>query len=133
MSRIRSKDTGPERAVRSILHRMGYRFSLHRKNLPGRPDIVLPNYHTVVFVHGCYFHRHPRCKMAYTPKSRQEFWLKKFDENVARDKMVKRKLRALGWRVIVVWECQVLRDPLAVARRLDASLDGRLQGPRQAS
>ena len=122
MSRIRSRDTGPERTVRSVLHRMGYRFSLQRRDLPGNPDIVLPKYRTVVFVHGCYWHRHPGCKMAYTPKSRQTFWMKKFAKNVARDRKVKRELRALGWRVVVVWECQTLKNLDSLARRLDRVL-----------
>ena len=106
MSRIRGRNTQPELAVRSALHRAGYRFRLHRKDLPGRPDIVLPKHRTVVFVHGCFWHRHPGCRFAYTPKSRVAFWQKKFDDNVARDRRNVRALRALGWRVITVWECQ---------------------------
>jgi len=117
MSRIRATDTTPERAVRSILHRMGYRFRLHRKDLPGRPDIVLPKYHAVVFVHGCFWHRHRGCKYSYTTKSRQEFWEKKFLENVERDRKAQRELRKLGWRVIVVWECET-REPETLARRI---------------
>jgi DNA mismatch endonuclease, patch repair protein len=124
MSRIRSKDTGPERMVRSLLHHMGYRFSLQRKDLPGCPDIVLPKYRTVVLVHGCFFHRHHGCRMAYTPKSRQVFWLKKLDENTARDKRVVSELQSLGWRVIVVWECQTMRDLDSLASRLDRALKG---------
>ena len=106
MSRIRSRDTVPELRVRSVLHRAGYRFRLHRKDLPGRPDIVLPKHRTVVFVHGCFWHRHPGCRFAYQPKSRVAFWQKKFDDNVARDRRNVHVLRALGWRVITVWECQ---------------------------
>ena len=106
MSRIRGKDTTPELAVRSALHRLGYRFRLHRRDLPGRPDIVLPKYGTVIFVHGCFWHRHARCKYAYTPKSRVEFWHHKFQQNVERDRRVQRELRRLGWKVIVVWECE---------------------------
>jgi len=106
MSRIRGADTRPEIAVRSLLHRMGYRFSLHRKDLPGKPDIVLPKHKTVIFVHGCYWHRHPRCQFAYTPKSRIDFWQKKFDDNVARDKRNLRDLKKLGWHVATVWECE---------------------------
>lgn len=106
MSRINSRDTGPEMQVRSILHRAGYRFRLHRKDLPGRPDIVLPKYRTVVFVHGCFWHRHPGCRFTYTPKSRVAFWNDKFCANVERDRRNARTLRALGWRVITVWECQ---------------------------
>lgn len=106
MSCIRSKDTKPEKIVRSLLHRMGYRFRLHVKNLPGKPDIVLPKYKTVIFVHGCFWHRHPKCKLAYTPKSRIEFWVNKFSDNVARFKIVKKELKYLKWNVLVIWECE---------------------------
>ena len=106
MSRIRNRDTAPEKIVRSLLHRMGYRFRLHRRDLPGSPDIVLPKYRTVIFVHGCFWHRHKGCKFAYMPKSRPEFWQNKFDTNVERDRRVKRELKKLGWRVIVIWECE---------------------------
>lgn len=124
MSRIRGRDTAPERAVRSLLHRMGYRFRLDRTDLPGRPDIVLPKYRTVIFVHGCFWHRHRQCKYAYTPKSRQEFWQSKFDANVRRDQRVRRKLVALGWHVIVVWECQI-KAADALASSLDRNLRSR--------
>ena len=106
MSRIRGKDTQPEVRVRSALHRMGYRFRLHRKDLPGKPDIVLPKYSTVVFVHGCFWHRHPGCRFAYTPKSRVEFWQTKFDRNVERHREVELSLKELGWHVVVIWECE---------------------------
>jgi DNA mismatch endonuclease (patch repair protein) len=107
MSRIRSKDTKPEKIVRSLLHRMGYRFRLHVKGLPGKPDIVLPKYKTIIFVHGCFWHRHPKCKYAYTPKSRIEFWEKKFAENIVRFKIVKKELEKLKWNVVVIWECEI--------------------------
>jgi DNA mismatch endonuclease (patch repair protein) len=106
MSRIRSRDTSPERVVRSLLHRLGYRFRLHRKDLPGSPDIVLSRYRVVIFVHGCFWHRHRNCRLAYKPKSRIEFWEKKFSDNVRRDTQAARKLRTLGWRIVTVWECQ---------------------------
>ena len=109
MSRIPNKDTKPELLVRSLLHRAGYRFTVNgpkNKSLPGRPDIVLPKFKAVVFVHGCYWHRHRNCKYAYTPKSRVEFWEAKFDANVKRDRRNQRDLRKLGWKMIVVWECQ---------------------------
>ena len=109
MSRIPNKDTKPELLVRSLLHRAGYRFTVNgpkNKSLPGRPDIVLPKFKAVVFVHGCYWHRHRNCKYAYTPKSRVEFWDAKFDANVKRDRRNQRDLRKLGWKMIVVWECQ---------------------------
>ena len=107
MSRIRSKDTKPENIVRSLLHRMDYRFRLHVKGLPGKPDIVLPKYKTIIFVHGCFWHRHPKCKYAYTPKSRIEFWEKKFAENIVRFKIVKKELEKLKWNVVVIWECEI--------------------------
>ena len=106
MSRIRGKDTTPERLVRSALHRMGYRFRLHRKDLPGKPDIVLPKHRVVIFVHGCFWHRHPRCRYATTPKTNRTFWNAKFKANIERDRRVRRELRKLGWKVVVVWECQ---------------------------
>jgi DNA mismatch endonuclease, patch repair protein len=109
MSRIRGKDTGPERVVRSLLHRMGYRFRLHGRKLPGRPDIVLPKYRTVVFVHGCFWHRHRGCKNCTTPKNNRKFWLEKLQGNASRDRKQARSLRRLGWRAIVVWECEVAR------------------------
>ena len=117
MGRIRSKNTKPERVVRSLLHRMGYRFRLHRQDLPGTPDIVLPRYRAAILVHGCYWHRHAGCKYAYTPKSRADFWQKKFDENVARDRRDRCALKHLGWRVLVVWECETQDHP-KLARRL---------------
>ena len=106
MSRIRGKDTKPELRVRSQLHRMGYRFRLHRKDLPGRPDIVLPKYDTVIFVHGCFWHRHKGCRFAYTPKTRVEFWGTKFEQNVRRDRRNEAALRKRGWRIIRIWECE---------------------------
>lgn len=110
MSRIRGKDTKPEMRVRSLLHRMGFRFRLHRKDLPGKPDIVLPAYETVVFVHGCFWHRHPGCRFAYTPKSRVDFWQTKFRRNVERHQEVTAELEELGWRVVVIWECETASE-----------------------
>lgn len=121
MSRIRGSNTGPERAVRSALHRLGYRFRLKPQKLPGRPDVVLTRHRLAVFVHGCFWHRHPGCRFAYTPRSNQSFWLRKFKENVARDRRVKRLMTAKGWRPVVVWECETTpSDRLAKAleRRL---------------
>jgi DNA mismatch endonuclease (patch repair protein) len=106
MSRIRGRNTTPELIVRRLLHRMGYRFRLHGKNLPGRPDIVLKKYKTVIFVHGCFWHRHKGCKNCTTPSNRREWWLKKLNGNAARDRLHLRALRRLGWRALVVWECQ---------------------------
>lgn len=117
MSRIRSGNTKPERLVRSLLHRIGYRFRLHRKDLPGRPDIVLPGRRAVVLVHGCYWHRHPGCRFAYTPKSNLAFWQAKFNENVNRDQRQYGQLRELGWSVITVWECET-KELTTLAERL---------------
>src|SRR5687768_9696303 len=107
MSRIKNRDTKPEVLVRSIVYRLGLRYRLNDKTLPGSPDIVLRRHRTVIFVHGCFWHRHTKCKFAYTPKSRQEFWLAKFDENLRRDRRARRCLTALNWRIITVWECEV--------------------------
>lgn len=117
MSRIKGQDTLPELAVRRIAHRLGLRFRLHRKGLPGCPDLVFPKYRLALFVHGCYWHRHAGCKYAYMPKSRVAFWRKKFSENVARDKRNEEELRKLGWRVLVIWECET-RDEEYVRQSL---------------
>lgn len=114
MSRIRGRDTKPELLVRSMLHRRGYRYRLHSQDLPGRPDLVLPRYKTVVFAHGCFWHRHSQCKFAYSPKSRLEFWEEKFQQNVERDRKNVEKLKQLDWKVAIVWECG-LRDQEHIA------------------
>lgn len=106
MSRIRSRDTAPELAVRKVLYRMGYRYRLHSAIVPGKPDIVLTKFKSVIFVHGCFWHRHPGCKFAYTPRSREEFWTKKFEANVRRDEVVKKQLSESGWRSLIIWECE---------------------------
>ena len=116
MSRIRGRDTRPERTVRSVLHRLGFRFRLHRRDLPGVPDIVLTRHRTVIFVHGCFWHRHTGCRLAYTPKSNAEFWLNKLTSNVKRDAVNVRKLRTLGWTVMTIWECQVANEQSLEAR-----------------
>lgn len=110
MSRIRGKNTTPEMRVRSLLHRLGYRFRLHVKTLPGKPDIVLPKYKTVIFVHGCFWHRHKGCKNCTTPTNRREWWLAKLEGNVARDKLHQAVLKRSGWKTVVIWECQTI-DP----------------------
>src|SRR3954471_1147730 len=107
MSRIRGKHTTPEKVVRSALHRMGFRFRLHGSGLPGRPDIVLRKHGAVVFVHGCFWHRHKGCRNCTTPTNRREWWLTKLNGNVARDVLHIRALQKLGWKVVVVWECQL--------------------------
>ncbi len=123
MGRIRSKNTKPEIIVRSVLHRMGFRFSLRRNDLPGHPDIVLPKHRTAVFVHGCFWHKHKGCKIFSMPKSRVNFWKNKFDTNVGRDKKNQRELRKLGWDVIVLWECQIMKYPEKIAERLLKKLE----------
>ena len=126
MSRIRSSGTAPERKLRSYLHREGFRFVRNQK-LPGQPDIVLPRYKAVVFVHGCFWHRHPRCRFAYTPKTNRRFWREKFQDNVERDRRVVLALRKLGWRVYTTWECQIGRDVAKSAARITHL---RMGGPR---
>lgn len=122
MSRIRGRDTLPERRVRSLLHRLGFRFSLRRKDLPGKPDIVLPARHAVVFVHGCFWHQHQGCPYATMPSTRRAFWEQKLKGNVTRDGRVDVELRSQGWRVMTVWECE-LSDEDRVAQRLARALD----------
>lgn len=106
MSRIRSKDTKPEKIIRSILHKLGFRFRINRKDLPGKPDIVLPKYRTVIFVHGCFWHQHEGCKIASKPKSNSEYWKTKFIKNIERDKKNQEELKLMGYRVIIIWECE---------------------------
>ena len=112
MSGIRGKDTHPEITVRKYLHGAGFRYRLHGRHLPGRPDIVLPKYRTVVFVHGCFWHQHSGCKYAYKPKSNRAFWKRKLGSNVKRDKEVRKQLRKLGWIVMVAWECKLRESDL---------------------
>jgi DNA mismatch endonuclease (patch repair protein) len=107
MARIKSRDTIPERRLRSALHSRGFRFRLHVKTLPGRPDLVFPRYRAVVFVHGCFWHRHSGCKLAYTPKSNMVFWMEKFAANVSRDRRQVSALIDRGWRVTVARECSL--------------------------
>ena len=111
MRRVKGADTKPEMRVRRWLHAQGFRFRLHRKDLPGKPDIVLPKYKTVVFVHGCFWHGHPGCKASDLPASNREYWVAKIGRNVERDRRNQRLLRKQGWRVIVVWECKLAELP----------------------
>ena len=117
LAAVRSRDTAPELIVRKMLHGMGLRFRLHRKDLPGRPDILLPRWSTVVFIHGCYWHRHPGCPFTQEPTRNSAFWQAKFRRNVERDRENQRELRRLGWRVVTVWECET-RSPVKLGRRL---------------
>lgn len=121
MAQVRGRDTKPEKAVRSLLHRMGFRFRLHRPDFPGKPDIVLPRYRAVIFVHGCFWHRHPGCRRASMPANNAEYWKRKFERNVTRDAANKASLEAQGWRVLTIWECE-LRDIPALALRLESFL-----------
>ena len=107
MMQIKSKDTKPEKIVRSFLHSNGFRFRLHNKNLPGKPDITLKKYNTVIFVNGCFWHQHKNCKRANIPKSNKEYWVPKIERNKARDKQNIAELKKLKWKVLVVWECEV--------------------------
>ncbi|WP_422028509.1 very short patch repair endonuclease [Pyruvatibacter mobilis] len=118
MSRIKGRNTAPEMRLRSLLHRAGFRFRLHAKELPGRPDIILPKYRTAIFVHGCFWHRHPGCRNATMPSTRAEFWRAKFASNVSRDERNQAALQAAGWTVFTVWECELKRDALGVVDRL---------------
>lgn len=110
MANIRGRNTQPELAVRRAAHGLGLRFRLYRRDLPGSPDLLFPGRRTAVFVHGCYWHRHNGCKYAYTPKSNVEFWMNKLQTNVARDIRTKQELKARGWNVVVIWECETKRN-----------------------
>lgn len=117
MARVRQRNTAPEIIVRRTAHMLGYRFRLHRRDLPGSPDVVFPSRRKVIFVHGCFWHRHPGCKKATTPKTRREFWKEKFRQNKKRDARNIHSLSTLGWKVLVVWECET-RDTKKLARTL---------------
>ena len=118
MRQVKGRDTSPEKIVRSLLHRMGYRFRLQRDDLPGKPDIVLPRFKTVVFVNGCFWHRHSGCKRATTPATNVDYWQTKFARTVARDARNQAELEKMGWRVVIVWECE-LKDKTTLEKRLD--------------
>ena len=120
MSRIRRQNTGPEVRVRSVLHRLGYRFRLHRRDLPGTPDIVMPGKHVVIFVHGCFWHGH-KCRAGRQPKSRLSYWGPKIEANRLRDARKTRELKALGWKVVQVWECE-LKDVRKLERKLTKAI-----------
>ncbi|TPM23143.1 DNA mismatch endonuclease Vsr [Mesorhizobium sp. B2-3-6] len=122
MRRIRSKDTKPEWKVRRLLHKARYRYRLQGRHLPGKPDLVFPSRKIVLFVHGCFWHQHRQCKIAHIPKSRSSYWQAKFRRNAERDASNAATLTELGWRVVVVWECETA-DPDALLSRLAAELD----------
>ncbi|WP_129974038.1 MULTISPECIES: very short patch repair endonuclease [Pseudomonas] len=117
MRKIKSHNTRPELIVRSICHQLGYRFRLGRKDLPGTPDLVFPRLKLCIFVHGCFWHRHSGCRYSYTPKTNVDFWIEKFLKNVRRDKLASDALESAGWKVEVVWECEV-RDLESLKPRL---------------
>lgn len=123
MGLVKARNTRPELFVRRLIHRLGYRFRLHRADLPGRPDIVLPKHRIVVFVHGCFWHRHPGCPNTRTPKSRVEFWEAKFLGNIQRDELARRELVEAGWRVLVIWECE-LANVEGLTQRIEAFIEG---------
>lgn len=124
MSRVRGKNTRPELRVRSLLHRLGFRFRLHRRDLPGRPDLVLAKYRAAIFVHGCFWHGHSCSKGRIKPSSNVAFWQKKLSDNQRRDARKRRELEAAGWKVITIWECETANET-ELARRLSAALRGR--------
>lgn len=130
MSRIRGKDTKPELAVRRLAHTLGYRFRLHRRDLPGAPDLAFPGRRKVVFVHGCFWHRHRGCHFAYIPKSNAEFWSKKFAANLERDKRAISALRQQGWDPLILWECE-LSNVSRLERRLISHLDSDAESRRR--
>ncbi|WPZ37076.1 DNA mismatch endonuclease Vsr [Thalassobaculum sp. OXR-137] len=117
MSRVRAKDTKPEMLVRRLVHALGYRFRLHRKDLPGAPDLVFPGRRKVIFVHGCFWHRHEDCRLARLPKSRREFWVEKLEGNRLRDRANQLRLVEMGWRSLVIWECET-RDSNVLRERV---------------
>ena len=116
MSRVRGIDTSPEMAVRRAAHRLGFRFRLHRRDLPGKPDLVFPRLKKIVFVHGCFWHRHPGCRKATMPKSNVAMWKEKFARNVARDEAAETALKKAGWKVLVVWQCETKDERLLESR-----------------
>lgn len=122
MSGIRGKDTKPEIIVRRLLHKLGYRFRLHRKDLPGRPDIVLPKWSTVIFINGCYWHGHDACHLFRPPKTRTDFWTKKIEGNRARDQQNYAASTDAGWKVLVIWECAVTKKLSLSDERLERAI-----------
>lgn len=131
MSRVRGRDTKPEWILRSALHRLGYRYRLRRADLPGKPDLVFASRRVVVFVHGCFWHRHPHCPKTTMPKSNVRFWKEKFRGNVERDQRHYRNLRESGWRVVVVWECEIYERTVEVVERVADVLDSCSRGRKK--
>jgi len=127
MARVKSKGSKPELVVRKLAHGMGYRFRLHSPNLPGTPDLVFPGLKKIIFIHGCFWHRHRDCSRTTNPKTRAGFWSEKFKQNIKRDKMKETQLKALGWDVLIIWECQTFNR-----QRVSAKIDRFLSGHRRA-
>ncbi|MGO7997856.1 very short patch repair endonuclease [Rhizobium ruizarguesonis] len=123
MRQIKSKGMKPELLVRRLVHSMGFRFRLHRADLPGKPDLVFASRKKVIFVHGCFWHQHPECKHAHTPRSNSDYWLPKLSRNVARDAIAQEHLQEAGWKVLTIWECE-LKDSETTASRLNEFLGG---------
>ena len=130
MARIKGANTRPEIVLRKVLHSLGLRFRLNRKDLPGRPDLVFPRYNAIVFVHGCFWHRHHNCNISTIPKTNSDFWSEKFKKNVARDIRVVESLAELGWRVFVVWECELssAKKAKATGQKLSELIRGGISG-----
>jgi DNA mismatch endonuclease (patch repair protein) len=127
MSRVKGWDTTTELTVRRCLHKLGYRFRLHLNDLPGKPDIVLPKHKAVIFVHGCFWHGHPGCPKASRPKTNDNFWNKKIDQNIQRDKQVKELLESMGWKILLLWQCQI-KDTVFLEKSLVDFLKGAKHG-----
>ncbi len=127
MSRVSSKNTKPELVVRSLLHNMGYRFRLHRNDLPGKPDITLPKYKKIIFVHGCFWHGHIDCPRAKRPTTNKKFWNEKLNKNIERDKITVNNLKQLGWDVLTVWTCEV-KDTEKLRNKLLSFIEGHKEG-----
>lgn len=121
MSLVRSKDTKPEKLVRKIVFSLGYRYRLHSKDLPGKPDLVFAKKRKVIFVHGCFWHRHANCKLATTPATRQDYWLPKFQRTIGRDLETQKALREQGWEFLIIWECE-LKKPDELLRTIQSFL-----------
>jgi DNA mismatch endonuclease (patch repair protein) len=122
MSRVKGRDTKPEILVRSFIFRMGFRFRIHRRDLPGTPDIVLPRHGKVIFVHGCFWHGHKRCPRSKRPTTNENFWNNKLDGNIKRDKRYRRELRQMGWKVLIIWECET-KSPEKLLQKLERFLN----------
>jgi len=122
MSKIRSKNTKPEIILRSALHQLGYRFRVHKKDLPGKPDIVLPKYNTIIFVHGCFWHYHKDCREGRIPNTNSKFWKEKLSKTIERDKTHQKDLREMGWNVLIFWECEVEKKLDEVLKKIKAEL-----------